>query len=435
MPSDTTSWSNWCGLTQVQPRETLTPTSAEDLASFISDAVSNQRRLKMPGTGHSFTSIAEADDILVQSVGLQGIIGMDLDNMTVTARAGTRLKDLNSGLERLGFSLHNMGDIAEQTIAGATSTGTHGTGGIAAGLSAQIVGLELVTGTGEVLNCDSEQNADVFEVARIGLGAVGILTSLTFKVEPLFTLEAHEQPMSWQEVTGNFDQFADENHYFEFYYWPHTDSCQAKFNNRTVDDPSPLSKTRSKVDDDFLSNKLFSALVKAGQVMPSSIPRINQICGKALSERTYSDVPWKVFTSPRLVRFREMEYAVPREVGIAALTEARSLIDRSDWRIGFPIEVRHAPADDIPLSSASGRDTVYLAFHVPMNTDHREYFGGIEAIMRDFGGRPHWGKLHTRTAADLAPVYPKWDEFIAMRDRLDPHRVFANSYLDRVLGT
>jgi FAD-linked oxidoreductase len=435
MSSDTTTWSNWCGLTQVQPRDTLTPTSSEELAAAIADAATNQRRLKMPGTGHSFTSIAEADDILVRSSGLQGIIGMDLENLTVTARAGTRLKDLNSSLERLGFSLHNMGDIAEQTIAGATSTGTHGTGGVAAGLSAQIVGLELVTGTGEILKCSAEENAEVFEFARVGLGALGILTTLTFKVEPLFTLEAHEKPMSWQEITTNFDQYAEENHYFEFYYWPHTDSCQAKFNNRTLDAAQPLSKMRRRVDDDFLSNNLFSALVKAGQAMPNSIPRINQVCGKALSERTYSDVPWKVFTSPRLVRFREMEYAVPREVGIEALTEARALIDRSGWRIGFPIEVRHAPADDIPLSSASGRDTVYLAFHVPMKTDHREYFGGIEAIMRDFGGRPHWGKLHTRSAGDLAPVYPKWDDFISLRDRLDPHRVFANGYLDQVLGS
>jgi len=435
MSSENTSWSNWCGLTQVQPREIQTPTSVEELAAAVARAAADDRRMKMPGTGHSFTSIAAADDILLRPTGMQGITSVDSENLTVTARAGTQLKALNSGLERLGYSLHNMGDIAEQTIAGATSTGTHGTGGLAAGLSAQIAALELVTGSGEVLQCSPEENPDVFEVARVGLGALGIITSLTFKVEPLFTLEAHEQPMSWEEVTGNFDQLAAENHHFEFYYWPHTDSCQAKFNNRTLDAPRPLGKVRRKLDDDLLSNSLFGALVKVGRALPSSIPTINQVCGKALSERTYSDVPWKVFTSPRLVRFREMEYALPREVGIEALTEARSLIERSDWRIGFPIEVRHAPADDIPLSSASGRDTVYLAFHVPMETDHREYFSGIEAIMRDFDGRPHWGKLHTRSATDLAPAYPQWDQFIAMRDRLDPQRVFANEYLDRVLGS
>lgn len=434
MASENTTWNNWCGLTQVNPREIQTPTSAEDLAVTITRAATDGRRLKMPGTGHSFTSIAEADDILLRSSGLQGVTAVDPENLTVTARAGTHLKTLNSGLERLGYSLHNMGDIAEQTIAGATSTGTHGTGGMAAGLSAQLAGLELVTGTGEILKCSAEENADVFRIARVGIGALGILTSLTFKVEPLFTLEAHEKPMSWAEMIEGFDQFAAENHYFEFYYWPHTDSCQAKFNNRTVDEPQPLSRIRKKIDDDWLSNDLFAGLVRMGQTVPAAIPRINKVCGKALSERTYSDIPWKVFTSPRLVRFREMEYAVPREVGLEALSEARALIDRSKWRIGFPIEVRHAPADDIPLSSASGRDTVYLAFHVPMGTDHREYFGGVEAIMRDFGGRPHWGKLHTRTAADLAPAYPEWDQFIAMRDRLDPQRVFANDYLNQVLG-
>ena len=354
--------------------------------------------------------------------------------MEVTALAGTPLKVLNAELERLGLSLHNMGDIAEQTLAGATSTGTHGTGGLAASLSAQLAGLELVTGTGELIRANAEENPEVFSLARVGLGALGIITSLTFKVEPLFTLEAFESPMSWEEVTGDFDRLVADNHHFEFYWFPHTDRCLTKQDNRTLDEAEPLSSVRRWVDDDLLSNKVFGLVNRLGNVRPSLIPAINSLSAQALSARRFSDVPHKVFVTERNVRFREMEYAVPRAAGMEALREARALIERRGWRISFPVEVRTAPADDIALSAAYDRETVYLAFHVNQRTDHREYFTEVEHLLRDFDGRPHWGKLHTRTAADLAPAYPRFQDFLDLRERLDPQRVFANDYLRRVLG-
>jgi FAD/FMN-containing dehydrogenase len=158
------------------------------------------------------------------------------------------------------------------------------------------------------------------------------------------------------------------------------------------------------------------------------------MAGRALSERRFSDVPHRVFTSPRRVVFREMEYAVPREVGLEALREVRALIDRSDWLISFPVELRFVPADDVPLSTAYGRDSLYLAFHTNPQTDHTDYFARVEEVLRGYDGRPHWGKLHQRTADDLAPAYPRWQEFLAMRDRLDPDRIFVNPYTERVLG-
>ena len=360
--------------------------------------------------------------------------------MTVTAYAGTQLKVLNAELERLGLSLHNMGDIAEQTLAGATSTGTHGTGGVAAGLAAQLAGLQLVTGTGEVVDATREQNADVLEVARVGLGALGILTTVTFAVEPLFLLEAVEQPMSWDEALGSFDDMVAESHHCDMYWFPHTDRLLTKRNTRLdadVSEAEPVSRFRGWLDDDFLSNTVFGALTAGANRVPGVIPRMNQVSARVLSPRTYSDVAHRVFTSPRRVVFREMEYAVPREAGLDALREARRVVDASDWQISFPVEIRVAPADDIPLSTASGRDSFYLAFHTHHHSDwrtHAAYMEAMEQVMRDHDGRPHWGKLHTRTAADLAPAYPRFGEFLAMRDRLDPDRVFTNAYLDRVLG-
>lgn len=429
-----TTWTNWSGLTTATPREDASPHDTDEVVAAVRRAREQGLTVKMPGTGHSFTSIAQANGIMLRPDHLRGIVGVDRERMTVTALAGTPLHQLNSSLEMLGLSLNNMGDIAEQTIAGATSTGTHGTGGRWASLSAQIAGLELVTADGTVLRCSAEENPDVFAVARLGLGALGILTSISFHVEPLFTLEAHEGPMSWDEAMGSFDQLAAENHHFEMYWFPHTDRTLTKQDNRTLDDPQPLNRFKGWLDDDFLSNRVFGWLNRVGNVSPRLIPPINNVAARALSARTFSDVPHKVFTTKRSVVFREMEYAVPREVGLDALREIRQLIDDSGWRINFPVEVRVAPADDIALSTASGRDSMYLAFHVNAQTDHTAYFGGVEEVLKAHDGRPHWGKLHTRTAADLAPAYPRWAEFQAIRDRLDPERLFTNDYLDRVLG-
>ncbi|TGN65573.1 FAD-binding protein [Nocardioides eburneiflavus] len=430
-------WRNWSGLEEAVPRHVATPASVDDVVDAVRRARADGRTVKMAGTGHSFTAIGAPEHTLLRPDGLEGVLSVDRAAMTVTARAGTRLKDLNLALERLGLSLHNMGDIAEQTLAGATSTGTHGTGGTAAGLAAQLAGLEVVTGTGEVVGASATENPDVFDVARVGLGALGILTSLTFHVEPLFVLEAHEQPMTWDRGLAAYDDMVAAAHHVDLYWFPHTDRLMVKQNVRTDLDPGeqqPPSRVAAWWEDELVSNTVFGGLCRLGERAPALVPRINRVAARAQSERRYSDLAHRVFVTPRRVRFREMEYTVPREVGIDVLRECRRVIDASDWRVAFPVEVRTARADDIPLSTSYGRDSLYLAFHVPAGTDHRAYFGGLEPILRDAGGRPHWGKVHTRTAADLAPAYDRFDDFLALRDRLDPDRVFANDHLRRILG-
>ncbi|WP_210503802.1 D-arabinono-1,4-lactone oxidase [Nocardioides xinjiangensis] len=430
-------WRNWSGLEQAVPRQVETPASVAAVVDAVRRAREDGTTVKMAGTGHSFTAIAAPEHTLLRPDALSGVLAVDREAMTVTARAGTPLKDLNLALERLGLSLHNMGDIAEQTLAGATSTGTHGTGGTAAGLAAQLAGLELVTGTGEVLRASATEHPDVFDVARVGLGALGILTSLTFHVEPLFVVEAHEQPMTWERALGSYDEMVAAAHHVDMYWFPHTDRLLVKQNVRTDLEPGeqrPPSRLASWWEDELVSNSVFGGLCRAGSRVPALVPRINRLAGRALSERRYSDLAHRVFVTPRRVRFREMEYAVPREVGLDVLRECRRVIDASDWRIAFPVEVRTARADDVPLSTAHGRDSLYLAFHVPAGTDHRPFFGGLEPLLREAGGRPHWGKVHTRTAADLAPAYERFGDVLAMRERLDPDRVFANAHLRRVLG-
>jgi len=431
------TWTNWSRLETARPTREATPADEGEVVAEVRRALETASTVKMVGTGHSFTAISAPEATMLRPDRLTGIVAVDHEALTVTARAGTPLKVLNHTLEALGLSLHNMGDIAEQTLAGAISTGTHGTGGTAAGLAAQVVGLQLVTGTGELLTATPEQNADVLDVARVGLGALGVITTITFRVEPLFVLEAVEEPFGWDEGLASYDALTEKADHVDMYWFPHTDRLQIKQNFRRGTDVSvakPLSRAQLVLDDRFLQNTVFGAATAVLNRVPAAIPGFNRVGARLLSNRTYSDVAHRVFVAERNVVFREMEYAVPRTAGLDALRECRRALDASDLRISFPVEIRVAPADDIPLSTAGGRDSFYLAFHTHRDAEHRDYFAVMEPILRAHDGRPHWGKVHTRSAADLAPAYPRFAEFLAMRDRLDPHRVFANDHLRRVLG-
>jgi L-gulonolactone oxidase len=256
------------------------------------------------------------------------------------------------------------------------------------------------------------------------------------QAEPTFALRAEEGPGRLPELLDGFEEFMTSTDHVEFYWFPHTDRCLTKRNTRVPvsDGLAPLSRWRAFWDDEVLANAAFAAVVAAGRRIPALVPRLARFSATALGERTVTDLSHRVFVSRRRVRFREMEYAVPREAAAHVLTELQRAIDDSDWRIPFPVEVRVAAADDIPLSTASGRDSAYVAVHVPARSDPGPYFDRLEAIAGDVGGRPHWGKLHGLDAVALAERYPRFGEFIALRDRLDPAGVFSNAYLDRVLG-
>ncbi|MFD5409728.1 D-arabinono-1,4-lactone oxidase [Streptomyces nojiriensis] len=432
--TERTAWHNWAGNVTATPARVVTPASVGELQEAVRRAAEDGLRVKAVGTGHSFTAAAATDGVLVRPQALAGIRSIDRAAGTVTVAAGTVLKDLNQALAREGLSLTNMGDIMEQTVSGATSTGTHGTGRDSASIAAQIRGLELVTADGRLLTCSEKENPEVFAAARLGIGALGVVTAITFAVEPIFFLTAREEPMTFDRVTAEFEEHFAENEHFEFYWFPHTGNCNTKRNNRSQGPAAPPGRVSAWIEDELLSNGLFQAVNSLGRAVPATIPSIARVASRALSARTYTDIPYKVFTSPRRVRFVEMEYALPRERVVEALRELRSTVDRSGLRISFPVEVRTAPADDITLSTASGRETAYIAVHMYKSTPYQAYFTAAERIFTAHGGRPHWGKVHTRDAGYLAEVYPRFGEFTALRDRLDPDRVFGNDYLRRVLG-
>jgi L-gulono-1,4-lactone dehydrogenase len=428
-------WQNWAGNQTAAPRRELTPRSAAEVAAAVTGAARDGLTVRMTGSGHSFTPVAATDGVLLRPDGLRAVRSVDPAAGLVTVEAGCQLRVLNEYLRGQGLALQNMGDIQEQTAAGAIQTGTHGTGRDLGGIAAQVTGLELVRGDGELVSCSAEQDGKLFQAARIGLGALGVLTAVTFRVVPAFLLTAREEPMRWAEVIARLDELTSENEHFEFYWFPHTDGCLTKRNNRAAGPARPLPGWRYRLDDEFLSNTLFGLTCRLGQRYPGAIPAINGIATRALGARQYTDTSHRVFTSPRRVRFKEQEYAVPREHLAAVLAEVRALFARRDWRISFPIEIRVAPPDDIWLSTAYGRATGYIAIHVFHQAPHEDYFREVEAVMTAVGGRPHWGKMHTRDAAYLRGVYPRFADFVALRDELDPARRFGNTYLDQVLGS
>ena len=427
-------WRNWAGNVAVRPVRDVAPASVDELRAVVRQAAEDGLSVKPIGSGHSFSDTAATEGVLIRPDRLTGIRTIDRNAGIVTVEAGTRLSDLNAALAQRGLSLTNMGDIMVQTVAGATSTGTHGTGRDSAAIAAQIRGLELVTADGSLLTCSENENPEVFASARIGLGALGVVTAITFAVEPLFLLTAHDEPMSFDRVTATFDELHADNEHFEFYWFPHTDNCNTLRNNRSTGPLAPTGRFRGWFEDEFLSNGVFQAVNSLGRAVPAAVPTIARVSSRALSARTYTDIPYKVFTSPRRVKMLEMEYALPREALIDALRELKAVVDRSDLRITFPVEVRTAPADDITLSTASGRESGYIAVHTYRGMPFREYFAAAERIFTAHGGRPHWGKLHTRDAEYFAAAYPRFGEFTALRDRLDPDRRFGNAYLRQVLG-
>jgi len=431
-----TTWRNWAGNQQAEPRSIEHPRDAEEVSLLVKRAAGEGRRVKAVGSGHSFTPAAVTDGTLLRLDRMSGVVSSDLSSGLVTVQAGTPLHRLNAILADLGLAMSNLGDIDRQTISGATSTGTHGTGSKLGGLATQIRGLELVVGDGSIVTCSATERPELFECARVGLGALGIVTAVTLQCEPAFVLEADERPMPLAQVMEELDELAEANDHFEFYWFPHTDIALTKRNNRVPpgQPAQPLKKWREWLDDEFLSNTVFNATCAVAKRRPSLVPRLNNMAARSLGARRFSAPSHEVFTSPRRVRFVEMEYAVPRENIRAAVEAARDVIERDGLLISFPIEVRVTAADDIPLSTASGRESAYVAIHRYRGEPFEGYFRAVEREMKTLGGRPHWGKMHWRTNEDLRPAYPRFDDFLAVRNESDPDRVFSNTYLDTVLG-
>ncbi|HZU92346.1 MAG TPA: D-arabinono-1,4-lactone oxidase [Microbacterium sp.] len=430
------TWQNWGRSASVKPLRVERPRTPEGVQRAVTAAVAQSLTVKAVGAGHSFTGIAVAPGVLLELDDLQGLVSADAATGRVTLLSGTRLHRIPALLAPYGLAMENLGDIDRQSIAGAISTGTHGTGARFGGLATQVVGVTMITAAGEFLRIDEQRNSEMLPAAALGLGALGIIVEVTLQCVPAFVMQAVDEPAPLADVLATLDGRVAASDHFEFYWFPHTDVALTKRQTRLPESAKrePLPAVGRWIDETLLSNGVYRVVCAAGRAAPAITPPFSRLAVTLTGDRRYTDLSHRVLTQSRTVRFREMEYALPVENVVPAFRAVQALIARRGWRIEFPIEVRFAREDDRWLSTAHGRATGYIAVHRYWRNDPTEYFGAVEQIMLEHGGRPHWGKLHTLSAEQLRERYPRFDDFTALRDRLDPERRFSNRHLDRILG-
>ena len=454
-------WTNWSRTTTCAPTQIIAPRDESATRAAVVDAASRGENVRAVGAGHSFTPAAATSGTMLSLDHLDALERLEPlpdGGSLVTVGAGIRLHALNALLAQNGLAMVNLGDIDRQSLAGALSTGTHGTGARLKGLTSLVHGVRVLTADGSIVDADAQTHPDLFEAARLGLGTLGVLLAVTLRTAAAFTLTAQEEPWALDAVleglTGS-GNLVDTNDHFEFYWFPHTRRALTKRNNRgpagsgtpqllALDGASRAGgsaagrgrwvRTRRWIDDELLSNGVFTLTNELGVLAPSTIRAVNQVAARALSARTFTAPSHEVFITARRVRFREMEYAIPRADLPEVLGEIDRWIESSGERVSFPLEIRFAAADDVWLSTAYQRESAYVAVHQYVKAPHERYFAGVETILRRAGGRPHWGKLHTLGARELRELYPRFEDFQAARTTYDPAGLFTNAYSRRVFG-
>jgi L-gulono-1,4-lactone dehydrogenase len=427
------TWSNWTGDQRCAPAAVVRPGSEAELAAAVR-AAAERGEVRAVGSGHSFTDAACTGGTMVDLARMGRLLDADGATGPVTVEGGITLHRLGEELAARGLALHNQGDIDAQTLAGATATATHGTGVRHQNLSAGIAALRLVTAAGDVLELSPERDPEAFLAARVGVGVLGVVSAITLRCVPRFTLHRRDEPRPLAETLDRLDEHVDGNDHFEFWVFPYTRTALTRTCRRSAEPPSPPPAWRRRLQEDLIENRLLELVCRAGRARPRAVPRLNRLVTSAVSASEVEDYSHNVFATQRRVRFNELEYGIPREHARAALERALDAIERRRLPIAFPLEVRFAAGDDALLSTAHGRETCYIAVHQYRGMEFETCFRAIEAIMDEYGGRPHWGKRHYQTAATLAGRYPGWRRFQAVRARLDPGGAFTNDYVRRVLG-
>jgi FAD-linked oxidoreductase len=425
---------NWAGDQRCRPARVAAPQTPEELAAAVGAAAAVGQKVSVAGSLHSFTEAALTDGTMVRLEALRGVLDADRGSGLVRVGGGTVLADLNEELAGLGLALENLGDIDAQTLAGAISTGTHGTGAGFANISSRVEALELVLGDGSVRELTAAGEPGLLRAARIGVGALGAISAVTLRCFPAFTLERVDSAHAREDVLARFDELAAANDHFELFTFPYSDRALVLERNRVDAPPRPRHPVATYLNDVVLENWTLQALAATGKAIPATIPTLARLAGRVATGGRNQDRSHRIFVNRRDVRFTEMEYAVPREHGPTAVRRVVEWVRSNRFPVFFPIEVRVTAGDDADISSAHERDTAYIAVHQYRGMEWRPYFEAVEAIMDDYVGRPHWGKRHFQTAATLAPRYPRWEAFQRARDELDPGRVFTNEYAARVLG-
>jgi len=424
-------WHNWSGSVQCKPRQIAKPANIDALVRIIKACNSDNRHVRVVGSGHSFTPLVQTNDVLMSLKYIQGIEEIDTKRSTVTVLAGTQLNTLGEALYARGLAQENLGGIDVQSVAGAISTGTHGTGVRFGTLSTQVDGLTLVTATGELLECSPERNPDIFKAALVSLGTLGVIAKVKLRVVPAKRLhfKSHRERLS--DCLTNLQQYNQEHSHFELFWFPHTPWVQAKFLNETEarESKSSLWGNFNKI---VLENSLYWLLSECCRLLPPLSRTISKLSAMGIAPVNEVNYSHRLYAAPRMVRLQAMEYAIPTEHVQTVLSEIQACINEHRFQVHFPLGCRFVHADDIWLSPAYQRESAYIAVHMFQGMEYKSYFQHVEEILQLYNGRPHWGKMHTQDAARLAALYPRWHDFRRIRATLDPQGLFLNDYLRRL---
>ena len=401
----TTAWTNWSGSITASPQQLSTPAGEAELIALVARANRDGLTIRVAGAGHSFVPLCASDGLLLSLDGLQGVVKTDRSALRATVWAGSKIHQLGEPLLAAGMALENQGDIDRQAIAGAISTGTHGTGPGIGSMSTQVAGLRIITASGEIVECSAEREPDIFQSAKLSLGTFGVLSQITLRLLPAYRLHERTWVAAFDECMSRLDEHIAATRHFEFFWSPREDACAMK----------SLQPTTTETIE-----------------VPPAAPDAPGRLGRYLkSERV--DWSYRIFPSERTVKFNECEFSLPAAHGPDAVREIRALMLGKHRDVLWPIEYRTLGADDIDLGTAQGRATVAISVHQAAELPYQPFFAGVEAIFRNHHGRPHWGKWHSHTARELRALYPRWDHFLSVRARLDPQGRFLNPYLRRLL--
>ena len=427
-------WTNWAGEQHCAPARYEEPASEAELVEAVGRARAAGRSFRAVGSGHSFTDAACTDGHMVSLSRMARVLRSDRDSGLAEVEAGIRLRELGPALAERGLAMENLGDVDAQALAGALVTGTHGTGVGFGNLATQVAAMRIVTADGSVVTCSADDDPDLFRSARVGFGALGVVSSVTLRCRPAHTLRRVDEPRPLAEVLDDIDAIADARERFELFAFPYSAVCLTRTTEQTDAPPSPPARSRELIEDVLLENAALGIACRAGRRFPRLVPRINRVFDRLITGSVRVDRSHRIYANPRFVHFTEMEYAVPRASGADAVRAVMGLVERRRLPVVFPIEMRFVAGDDAFLSPAHERDSCYIAVHQYRGMEFESYFRAVEAIMDALGGRPHWGKRHYQSAATLRPRYLQWDRFAAVRERVDPQRLFQNDYTRRVLG-
>jgi FAD-linked oxidoreductase len=420
---------NWAGNVEFQPRTIAKPNSETELAAIIVQAAQQRRKVRCVGSGHSFTRLIETEDVLVSLDDMQGVVSHT--NETATVRAGTKLKRLGSELDALGFGLENLGDIDVQALAGALATGTHGTGRQLGVISTQVEALKLINGQGEIVMCSRTENVELFRAAQVSLGSLGVIVEAKLRTQPRYKLAMEQTRGDLDEALAQVETYNESHRHFEFFWFPHTKTVLQKLTKVSNEDPLPVTMSQH-LTDVVLENIAFEGISKVARLVPAWAPKISRLCASLASGNRRRDWSHRVFATPRWVKFVEMEYGVPIDSFHDVIRDIERELAKSNHRVHFPIECRFVKGDDIWLSPAQGGDRAFISVHMYRGMPYKDYFAAMEAIFAKYGGRPHWGKLHTLRGPQLSALYPHWADFQRMRKQMDPQGVFETTYMNGI---